>query len=70
MGKWRLFEALAAGCNHQTEIFGTIAGAKLRVRGILQAVEREDGSGSSFNVRMLTGAKLDRVVTVYVRTLD
>lgn len=36
-------------------------------RGILSAVERESGSGSSFNVTLDVSG---RIVTRYVRTID
>lgn len=59
MTKFTLFSLLATDRSQVVTISG--------VRGILSAVQREDGSGSSFNVTLWTphGYK-----TVHVRTVD
>ena len=59
MTKYQLFAALVAG---QGSVL-TVAG----VTGLIQSVQREDGSGRSFNVTLLVNGK---PVTKYVRTVD
>lgn len=59
VGKFFLFAALAAPAGTITSLGG--------VTGIVRSVDREDGSGSSFNVSMYVN---NRAVTVYVRTID
>ena len=60
MSKFNLFMLLVAPSSKPV----TIAG----VMGYLESIEREDGSGSSFNVTLtlLNGKRK----TVYVRTID
>ncbi len=62
MTKWQLMQALTGG-SVETVVFGTDG----RYRGIVQSVEREDGSGRSFNVRVLVAGV---VRMVYVKTVD
>jgi hypothetical protein len=59
VSKWQLFGLLAEPGNRVVALNG--------VRGIVQAIEREDGSGHCFNVRLSTvgGDKW-----VFVRTAD
>jgi hypothetical protein len=70
MTKFQLMQMLFASNSQQTfGVFGR--GAKDRgdqlYTGVLQSVEREDGSGRSFNVRMVVNR---RPVIVHVRTND
>lgn len=49
LSKWRLFELLGHSGGYEVTIYGPSGKA---VRGILSAVQREDGSGSSFNITL------------------
>ena len=66
MTKFQLFRLLSQSGGHLTTVNG--------VTGILCCVEREDGSGRSFNVKMRTlesGVNLEqKCVMVHVRTID
>ena len=64
MTKWELFKALA-GEHALPRHFTTPDGCK--VFGALQAIEREDGSGKSFNCRI---ANQSGKITINVRTVD
>lgn len=64
MTKFELFQALAAPRNTAREY--TASDSKHYI-GILESVEREDGSGRSFNVRLITPAGYK---TIHVRTPD
>lgn len=64
MTKWELFKALAGEHplpRHFTDASGN------RHFGILQSIEREDGSGHSFNVRI---ANQSGQTTIHLRTND
>ena len=64
VSKWELFSTLA--CNGQANI--VLQRANGNVVGILQSVQRESGSGNSFNVcLMLNNGKLQ---TFHVYTTD
>jgi hypothetical protein len=64
MTKWQLFKALA-GEYSSPRLF--IDSNGIRHFGILQSIEREDGSGHSFNVRI---ADQSRQTTIHIRTID
>ncbi len=64
--KWQLFSSLCSTATHKVTL--VLDG----VRGTIAAIDREDGSGSSFNVRLLavnSDGKMESL-TVYVRTID
>jgi len=46
----------------------SVGGKKQVVKGMLSSIEREDGSGHSFNVKVNTGG--GKTISAYVRTLD
>lgn len=60
MTKFQLFAALAA-----PRLTGVIN--VNGIEGVLSSIEREDGSGSSFNITLQTAVGM---VCVYLRTLD
>mgnify|MGYP001585095164 FL=1 len=62
MTKWKLFDSMC----HGTEIVleSTTKRGKT-YRGIVNTIQREDGSGHNFNVTLDTSD-----VTVFVRTID
>lgn len=64
MTKWQLFKALG-GEHPLPRHFTAVDGAQYF--GILQAVEREDGSGHCFNVRI---ANQSGMATFHVQTED
>jgi hypothetical protein len=64
MTKWELFQALAA--EHPMPSRLTDASGRQYV-GILRSIEREDGSGRSFNVRIATQSGN---TTLHIRTTD
>lgn len=64
MTKYQLFQALAT---RGTELSECTASNGRVYRGILQTVEREDGSGHSFNVTLDT---CNGKTTIHVRTSD
>jgi len=66
MTKWELFKGLAA--EHPLPRHFTDANG-FRHYGTVAAVEREDGSGHSFNVR-INPDKGDKPVTFHLRTAD
>ncbi len=61
MTKFQLFSLLARSNNSQTV---TVAG----VTGLLQSIEREDGSGHNFNVTLSLAD--NTYTTVFVKTVD
>lgn len=67
MSKWELLRALTAGCGEESEVMGVTGAGKVRLRGLVQGVEREDGSGRCFNVAVLVGSVVHKV---FVKTLD
>ena len=64
MTKFQLFAALAV----QGEARITLIKGNAVICGILLSVEREDGSGSSFNVQIRTDA--GHIRQVHIRTVD
>jgi hypothetical protein len=64
MTKWELYNLLGA---EHTMPHPFTASDGARYVGILQAVEREDGSGRSFNLRI---ANQSGEITVHLRTID
>lgn len=65
MSKWQLFNLLAERMPEQPHSFYGSDG--LVYRGWLQSIQREDGSGSSFNV---TVADREGTYTFHLRTKD
>lgn len=64
MSKWRLFSLLAHQGSEESRILSTQG----PVSGIVLGIDREDGSGRCFNVRLrLPGGVIQ---TVFVRTVD
>jgi hypothetical protein len=62
--KWKLFAAFGSG--EPIVLTGVSSGEGL-ITGIIQAIEREDGSGRSWNVTVYCDNSRR---TVYVRTVD
>lgn len=65
MTKFQLFNLLAA---EYTMIHDFVSSGQFHYRGILRSIEREDGSGSSFNVTIDTGN--GNGATFHIRTID
>jgi hypothetical protein len=62
MTKWQLFSAMGKrGMDAKITING--------ITGVISTIQREDGSGSSFNVT-LHAQNGSETKTVYVRTID
>jgi hypothetical protein len=64
MTKWQLFEALSEYTSMPRRF---TASDGTEYVGILQSVEREDGSGHSFNLRI---ANQSGQATFHIRTID
>jgi hypothetical protein len=64
MTKWQLFNLLSQVCPMPGYF---VASDGKQYLGILQSVQREDGSGSSFNI---TIANQSGTITIHIRTTD
>lgn len=69
MTKWQLFNAMATDGKITVN-----SNTKSPLTGIIDSIQREDGSGHCFNVTMRTYSNDLRtmvgIVTVFVRTID
>jgi hypothetical protein len=66
MTKWQLFECMTC---KGSQLVSVIDSSNRKHTGIITSIQREDGSGSSFNVTMLEQGKY-MSVTFHVRTID
>lgn len=69
MSKFQLFGLLASGAE-PVAVTGTVYGERTTIYGYLRGIRREDGSGRSFLVDLLSAGPRPIPVTVYVRTVD
>lgn len=67
MSKWQVASLLFECFGVEREVTGMIGGSACRVMGLVQSVQREDGSGRCFNVAMQVRGL---PCTVFVKTVD
>lgn len=61
-----LLGLLTVGCGVEANVTGCLGGRVVTVRGLVQGIQREDGSGRCFNVAMLVQGQ---ACVVFVRTV-
>jgi len=73
MTKWQLMNMLTLPMTAESVVIDSSGNSHI---GIVKSIEREDGSGSCFNITMRvntignTAAAINPIKTIFVRTID